>query len=137
MTSFGELDLHLIGEGRHGRLYEHLGAHPAEAGVAFAVWAPNARAVSVVGDFNEWEEGASPLEPQGSSGVWAGVVATDFGKNALFGGPDSRTLPGAQPVEEVARIVADGMKSGPADVYTRPDGLERALGHLKGLAGAR
>jgi NAD(P)-dependent dehydrogenase (short-subunit alcohol dehydrogenase family) len=69
--------------------------------------------------------------------VFPGVVATDFGSNALFGGPDSRTFPGAQAVEEVARIVADGLKGGPADVYTRPDGLERALGYLKSLAGAR
>ena len=69
--------------------------------------------------------------------VFPGVVATEFGNNALFGGPDSRTFPGAQPVEEVARIIAEGMQGGPADVYTRPDGLERALGHLKGLAGAR
>ena len=75
MTSFGELDLHLLGEGRHERLYEHLGAHPTDSGVAFAVWAPNARAVSVVGDFNDWLEDASPLEQQGSSGIWAGVVA--------------------------------------------------------------
>jgi NADP-dependent 3-hydroxy acid dehydrogenase YdfG len=69
--------------------------------------------------------------------VFPGVVATEFGNNALFGGLDSRTMPGAQPVDEVARIIADGMKGGPADVYTRPDGLERALGHLKALAGAR
>jgi NADP-dependent 3-hydroxy acid dehydrogenase YdfG len=69
--------------------------------------------------------------------VLPGVVATDFGANALFGGPDSRTLPGAQAVEDVARIVADGMRGGPVDVYTRPDGLENAVAHLRRLAGAR
>jgi 1,4-alpha-glucan branching enzyme len=74
VTLFGELDLHLLGEGRHERLYERLGAHLSRDGVAFAVWAPNARAVSVVGDFNDWEEEAHPLAPQGDSGVWASVV---------------------------------------------------------------
>ncbi len=69
--------------------------------------------------------------------VFPGVVATEFGNNALFGGPDSRTLPGAQPVGEVARAIAAGMRGGPADVYTRGDGLERVLGHVRALAGAR
>ena len=74
----GELDLHLLGEGRHERLWERLGAHPLDgedAGVRFAVWAPNARAVSVVGDWNSWTEGVDVLEPQESSGVWGGVAA--------------------------------------------------------------
>jgi len=68
--------------------------------------------------------------------VLPGIVATDFGNNALGGGPDSRTLPGAQPVDEVARVIADGLWSGPVDLYTRPDGLDRVLGHLRSLAGA-
>jgi NAD(P)-dependent dehydrogenase (short-subunit alcohol dehydrogenase family) len=67
--------------------------------------------------------------------VIPGVVASDFGKNALGGGPDSRAIPGAQAVDEVARIIADGLFTGPVDVYTRPEGLERALQHLRGLAG--
>ena len=70
----GELDLHLAGEGRHERIYERLGAHVTEDGVAFAVWAPNARGVSVVGDWNLWDGRAQPLEPQGSSGIWAALV---------------------------------------------------------------
>lgn len=65
------------------------------------------------------------------------VVATDFGSTALHGGADSRTLPGAQPVDEVARAIADAIHGGPSDVYTRADGLERAVGHLRALAGAR
>jgi NAD(P)-dependent dehydrogenase (short-subunit alcohol dehydrogenase family) len=69
--------------------------------------------------------------------VLPGVVATDFGLNALGGGPDSRALPGAQPVEEVARVIADGMLVSRGDVYTRPGGLERVLEHLRGLAAAR
>jgi NAD(P)-dependent dehydrogenase (short-subunit alcohol dehydrogenase family) len=67
--------------------------------------------------------------------VLPGVVATDFGLNALGGGPDSRALPGAQPVEEVARLVADGMRTGRGDLYTRPQGLGMVLDHLRGLAG--
>jgi 1,4-alpha-glucan branching enzyme len=72
----GELDLHLLGEGRHERLWEQLGAHPLDdgAGVRFAVWAPSARGVSVIGDWNLWGHDADRLEPQGVSGVWAGVV---------------------------------------------------------------
>ena len=71
----GELDLHLAGEGRHERLYERLGAHVVDGGVRFAVWAPNARSVSVVGDWNAWSEDADPLGPVHSSGIWEGVVA--------------------------------------------------------------
>ena len=70
----GDVDLYLFGEGRHERLWEVLGAHPVANGVRFAVWAPNAGSVSVVGDWNFWSEGADPLAPQGSSGIWAGVV---------------------------------------------------------------
>jgi len=65
--------------------------------------------------------------------VIPGVVASDFGLNALGGGPDSRNIPGAQSVEEVARVIADGLFTGPVDLYTRPEGLQRALGHLEGL----
>jgi 1,4-alpha-glucan branching enzyme len=75
--SFGPLlsdyDLYLIGEGSHLDLYERLGAHPCEvsgvAGVMFAVWAPNARRVSVTGDFNTWNELRHPMRMR-SSGVW-------------------------------------------------------------------
>ena len=63
MSGLGEVDLHLAGEGRHERLYERLGAHCVDGGVRFAVWAPNARAVSVVGDWNFWSEGAGSVAP--------------------------------------------------------------------------
>src|SRR5258708_1349677 len=57
--TLGELDLHLFGEGRHEHIHEKLGAHvlthEGTRGVGFAVWAPNAKSVSVVGDFNEWD----------------------------------------------------------------------------------
>ena len=72
--TIGELDLHLFGEGRHRRLWEVLGAHPRVhdglAGVSFAVWAPNARAVRVVGDWNYWDGRLHPMRSLGASGVW-------------------------------------------------------------------
>ncbi|PWR07680.1 1,4-alpha-glucan branching enzyme [Micromonospora acroterricola] len=69
--TLGELDLHLIGEGRHERLWEALGARVFDEGVAFAVWAPNARGVRVVGDFTGWAaDDGWPMRSLGSSGVW-------------------------------------------------------------------
>jgi 1,4-alpha-glucan branching enzyme len=67
-------DLYLFGEGTHTRLAEKLGAHPAADGTTFAVWAPNAEFVSATGDFDDWDREAHPLEPVGSSGIWAGRV---------------------------------------------------------------
>jgi 1,4-alpha-glucan branching enzyme len=67
-------DLHLFNEGTHVRLWEKLGSHPTtvdgRAGTRFAVWAPNAEHVSVVGDWNGWSRGADALKPIGSSGIW-------------------------------------------------------------------
>jgi len=72
--TLGEIDLHLFGEGRHERIYEKLGAHATthqgKRGVAFAVWAPNAKSVSVVGDFNGWDSGKNPMRSLGGSGIW-------------------------------------------------------------------
>jgi 1,4-alpha-glucan branching enzyme len=74
----GDDDLHLFNEGTHRRLAERLGAHPKGRGHGyyFAVWAPNATAVSVIGDFNDWTGHDAALEPRGSSGIWEGSVAT-------------------------------------------------------------
>lgn len=70
----GAVDEHLIGEGRHEELWKVLGAHPMEhedvPGVHFAVWAPNAGRVSVVGSFNNWNGITHPMRPLGSCGVW-------------------------------------------------------------------
>lgn len=70
----GDIDLHLIGEGRHMQLAEALGSRVATLdavrGVRFAVWAPNARRVSVVGDFNTWDGRRHPMRRRGSSGIW-------------------------------------------------------------------
>jgi 1,4-alpha-glucan branching enzyme len=72
--TLGELDLHLFGEGKHERIYEKLGAHlityEGQHGVAFAVWAPNAKSVAVVGNFNEWNGAKHQMRLLGSSGVW-------------------------------------------------------------------
>ncbi len=71
-------DIFLFNEGSHFRIYEKLGAHPArlegEAGFHFAVWAPNAEAVSVMGDFNGWSKDGHPLRPRESSGIWEGFI---------------------------------------------------------------
>jgi 1,4-alpha-glucan branching enzyme len=76
--TLGELDLHLIGEGRHEELWRVLGAHTRTFhsvfgpvnGTSFAVWAPSARGVRVIGDFNHWDGRAHPMRSLGSSGVW-------------------------------------------------------------------
>ena len=68
-------DLYLFGEGTHGRLAMKLGAHPRRDGTSFAIWAPNAERVSVIGDFNGWDAASDPLEPVASSGIWSGRVA--------------------------------------------------------------
>ncbi len=72
--TLGDVDQHLIGEGRHERLWEVLGAHVRThedaTGTAFAVWAPGARSARVVGDFNRWDGRALPMRSLGATGVW-------------------------------------------------------------------
>ncbi len=74
----GDVDLHLFNEGTHTRLYEKLGAHVVERdgrrGTAFAVWAPDAVRVSVMGDFNDWDKTACDLTAIGASGIWERFV---------------------------------------------------------------
>jgi 1,4-alpha-glucan branching enzyme len=68
-------DVYLLKEGTHGRLYEKLGCQLREGGAGFAVWAPNARSVAVIGEFNGWDRRAHPLAPRADgSGVWEGFV---------------------------------------------------------------
>ncbi len=86
-----DLDMYLFAHGTHYQIYEKLGAHPAEedgkAGTYFAVWAPNARSVSVVGDFNGWDRQAHKMTPVQSSGMWdifvPGVGVGDLYKYAV------------------------------------------------------
>jgi len=78
LPTLGEIDLHLIAEGRHEELWKVLGAHAREyptsfgpiTGVSFAVWAPNAQGVRVAGDFNFWDSVAHPMRSLGSTGIW-------------------------------------------------------------------
>ena len=85
--ALGELDLHLFGEGKHERIYEKLGAHVVThegvRGVTFAVWAPNAKSVSVVGNFNEWNGTKHPMRRLGSSGVWE-LFIPGLGEGELY-----------------------------------------------------
>src|SRR6266568_2001583 len=71
-------DLHLFNEGTHSHLFDKLGAHLAHdpEGTYFAVWAPNADAVSVIGDFNGWDKNANGLYPREQSGIWEGFIPT-------------------------------------------------------------
>jgi 1,4-alpha-glucan branching enzyme len=87
MSLLTDQDLYLFNEGTHLRIYEKLGAHPIQVdgkdGTHFAVWAPNARYVSVIGDFNGWRQGANPLAPRGSSGIWEGSI-TGVGVGTVY-----------------------------------------------------
>jgi 1,4-alpha-glucan branching enzyme len=95
----GEQDLYLFGEGNHLRLYEKFGAHPIEfegvAGTSFAVWAPNARRVSVIGDFNFWN-GRRHVMRKHPGGVWE-IFIPEVGEGSLYKyeikGPNRRLLP--------------------------------------------
>jgi 1,4-alpha-glucan branching enzyme len=79
----GDIDLHLAGEGRHEQIYEKLGAHVLDAEVAFAVWAPNAAKVSVVGEWNAWDGRVDPMVQRGVSGIWETTVG-DASEGALY-----------------------------------------------------
>jgi len=95
-----EFDLHLMGEGRHYDTYDKLGAHPATIegvrGVHFAVWAPSARRVSVVGDFNRWDGRVHAMRARGSSGIWE-LFVPELTEGAIYKyeilGPTGNLLP--------------------------------------------
>ncbi|MGK9234264.1 1,4-alpha-glucan branching protein GlgB [Inquilinus limosus] len=99
-SSFGELDLHLLGEGTHLELYRRLGAHPRTLegvdGTVFAVWAPNARRVAVVGDFNSWDGRLHPMRLHPGIGVWE-IFLPAVGPGAAYKfeirGPNGDLLP--------------------------------------------
>ncbi|MEM7157397.1 MAG: 1,4-alpha-glucan branching protein GlgB [Myxococcota bacterium] len=99
-----EQDFYLFNEGTHERIYDKLGAHPMEvdgqAGTGFAVWAPAAHYVAVVGDFNGWDRGAHPLQVRHDSGVWEGFIP-GVGPGALYklhiAGPDGWSEDKADP----------------------------------------
>jgi 1,4-alpha-glucan branching enzyme len=101
LPTLGDVDLHLIGEGRHEQLWDALGAHVRRLdtahgpvlGVAFSVWAPTAQGVRVIGDFNFWDGGGSPMRSLGSTGVWElfipGVAAGARYKFEILGADDT------------------------------------------------
>ncbi|ONM47341.1 1,4-alpha-glucan branching protein GlgB [Nocardia donostiensis] len=109
LPTLGDLDLHLIGEGKHERLWQVLGAHPRRyttldgvvTGTSFAVWAPNARGVSVIGDFDCWSGADAPMRSLGSSGIWE-VFLPDVGPGIRYKyrvrGADGRTVDHADPL---------------------------------------
>ena len=86
ISLLNEDDLYLFNQGSHFRLYEKLGAHliaGENTGTYFAVWAPDAEQVFVMGDFNQWHRDSHALMPKGQSGIWEGFFP-DMGKGALY-----------------------------------------------------
>ncbi len=96
----GEMDLYLYGEGNHKEIYKKLGSHiithQGVKGVSFAVWAPNAKRVSVVGNFNDWDGRRHIMRPRGSSGIWE-IFIPHLPQWSIYKyeiiGPDGRLLP--------------------------------------------
>ncbi|MGH7906037.1 MAG: 1,4-alpha-glucan branching protein GlgB, partial [Candidatus Binataceae bacterium] len=114
--ALGELDLYLFGASRHERAWEKLGAHPAEnvgvAGVSFAVWAPNAVGVSVVGDFNGWDGRIHQMRALAGSGIWE-LFIPELAPGACYkyeirtpGGPMLKTDPYAAAMEAPPRTAS-------------------------------
>jgi 1,4-alpha-glucan branching enzyme len=115
-----DYDLYLLAEGTHHRGYEQLGAHAREfdgvAGTAFAVWAPNARRVAVIGDFNDWDARRHPMRLRPGAGIWE-LFVPELGAGALYKyairGPHGELLPEkadpyafcAEPPPQTASIV--------------------------------
>jgi 1,4-alpha-glucan branching enzyme len=105
LPTIGDLDLHLIGEGRHEELWARLGAHVRELegvrGTSFAVWAPAGRSVHIVGDFNGWDAHLHPMRSLGSSGIWELFIPGVGGGSAYkyeIVAPDSEIRLKADPV---------------------------------------
>jgi 1,4-alpha-glucan branching enzyme len=112
LPTLGEFDLHLIGEGRHEELWRVLGAHVRDlgsddlgdiTGTAFAVWAPNAHGVRVIGDFNHWNGQGHPMRSLGGSGIWE-LFVPDVGVNTRYKfdicGPDGIWRAKADPMAQ-------------------------------------
>ena len=118
LPTLGDMDLHLINEGRHEQLWEVLGAHVRHypgalepvSGTSFAVWAPSARAVRIKADFNSWDGREHPMRQLGSSGVWElfvpGVRSGTAYKFVILG-PDGEWREKADPMAAWAEKPAD------------------------------
>ena len=121
-------DRYLFGEGTHYEIYEKLGAHPmtykGKKGVYFAVWAPHAAAVSVVGDFNGWNVGADPMETLETSGIYErfipGLKCGELYKFAITTA-SGRVILKADPYARFAEY-----RPGTASIVCDTDGLQSA-----------
>lgn len=112
-STLGELDMYLITEGRHEKLWEVLGAHVkrdgngALIGTAFAVWAPNARNVSLISDANFWDRKTNPMIPLGSNGLWE-IFVSDIGPGTKYKfaieGRDGRWVDHADPLARQTEV---------------------------------
>ena len=139
LPTLGEMDLHLIGEGRHEELWRVLGAHVRSVdgvtGTSFAVWAPNARGVRVIGDFNRWDGRGHPMRSLGGAGVWElfvpGVADGTRYKYEICG-RDGRWLRKADPMASLAEqppatasvVFTSAYQWGDADWLARRAGAE-------------
>ena len=108
LPTLGDIDLHLIGEGRHEELWQALGAQVrGEAGTSFAGWAPNARGVRVIGEFNHWDGRAHPMRSLGRSGVWE-LYIPGIGPGMTYKydicGPDGTWQAKADPLAKRAQV---------------------------------
>ncbi|WP_433593004.1 1,4-alpha-glucan branching protein GlgB [Nocardia sp. CA-145437] len=133
LPTLGDVDLHLLGEGRHERLWEVLGAHPQTypsfdgevTGTAFAVWAPNARGVAVIGDFDGWSGNTAPMRRLGDSGVWE-VFLPGIGPGALYKyrvhGADGRVVDHADPMAFATEVPPATASVITASAFTWGDG---------------
>ena len=112
-STLGELDMYLITEGRHEKLWEVLGAHVKRdskgelIGTSFAVWAPNARNVSLISDFNFWDKKTNPMIPLGSNGLWE-IFIPDLGPGTKYKfaieGRDGRWVDHADPLARQTEV---------------------------------
>ncbi len=141
LPTLGEIDLHLFAEGRHERLWEILGAHPRSfntpdgvvEGVSFAVWAPNAKGISLIGEFNHWSGNEAPLRTLGSTGVWE-VFWPGFPTDGLYKfrvhGADDVVTERADPMAFAAEVPPQRASRVNTSDYTWSDGdwmSQRAL----------
>ena len=126
LPTLGEMDTYLISEGRHERLWDVLGAHIKEyegplgvvKGVAFAVWAPNAQAVKVVGDFNFWDGSGCAMRSLGASGVWELFIpGVEIGARYKYDikGPDGNWRQKADPMARATEIPPLPPRSSPTN----------------------
>ena len=129
LSALGEMDLHLIAEGRHERLWQVLGAHPrvldGETGVDFAVWAPDAKAVRVCGDWNSWNGTGHAMRSMGASGVWE-LFVPDVSVGSRYKyeilTPDDRWILKADPMAQAAEMPPATASVVTQSAYTWADG---------------